>query len=239
MSFDAITTILFDLDGTLLPLDQEAFMHGYIDLFGRHCAQLGYDAKAATDGLLAGLQAMLQSDGSLTNKERFDQRFSTVSRIESEQFNSRFAPFYDEIFNQLRAHATPNPQSREVVEELSSKGYDLVLATSPLFPWQATHARVAWAGLEVGMFTVITTYEHCRYAKPHLEYYRSLLATIDRTVAECLMVGNDVDEDMVVSELGMEAYLVTDCLINRGDRTIDPLRRGSFEDFHLFCKEHL
>jgi hypothetical protein len=53
------------------------------------------------------------------------------------------------------------------------------------------------------------------------------------------MVGNDVGEDMVVSELGMETYLVTDCLINRNNWSIESLRRGSFVDFHLFCKEHL
>lgn len=240
MSLDAITTILFDLDGTLLPLDHEAFAHGYFTLFREHCAHLGYDSKAASDGLMAGMMAMLNdADGSLTNKERFDRAFFRVSGIESEHFNARFTPFYSEVFDQLVTSSKQNPLSREVVEYLGGKGYDLVLATAPLFPFQATHARIGWAGLEPGMFKTITTYEHCHYTKPHLAYYRSLLASIGRSASECLMVGNDVGEDMVVSELGMETYLVTDCLINRNNWSIESLRRGSFADFHLFCKEHL
>ena len=34
------------------------------------------------------------------------------------------------------------------------------------------------------------------------------------------MVGNDADEDMVAETLGMDVFLLTDCLINRGNREI-------------------
>ncbi len=239
MNFSAITTILFDLDGTLLPLDQEAFMYGYFDLFARHCTLLGYDAAMASKGLLAGLEAMMgEGDGTSTNKERFDRSFSLVSGIDSESFNTRFAPFYDEVFDQLRSTSTQSEHARQVVEYLTDKGYELVLATAPLFPWQATHARLRWAGLDPALFKTITTYEHCTYTKPHLRYYEQLLNEIDRRSEACLMVGNDVDEDMVVQALGMDAYLVTDCLINRSRSAIDGLMSGSLNDFHLFCKEH-
>ncbi len=240
MNFSAITTILFDLDGTLLPLDHDAFMHGYFDLFGTHCASLGYDVEKAIAGLFAGMKAMIfEGEGSLTNKERFDRAFSLQSGIDSESFNARFAPFYDEEFNQLEGTATRNERAIEVVEYLTDKGYELVLATAPLFPWQATHARIRWAGLDPSLFKTITTYENYMYTKPHLRYYENLLTEIDRKGEECLMVGNDVDEDMVALKLGMSAYLVTDCLINRSGSSIETLQSGSFHDFQLFCKEHL
>jgi FMN phosphatase YigB (HAD superfamily) len=240
MNFSAITTILFDLDGTLLPLDLDAFMHGYFDLFGKHCASLGYDVEKAIEGLFAGMKAMLfESDGSSTNKERFDRSFSSASGIESESFNARFASFYDGAFNQLESAATRSERAIAVVKYLNDKGYELVLATAPLFPWQATHARLRWAGLDPTLFKTITTYEHCRYTKPHLSYYQNLLTEIERPVDRCLMVGNDVEEDMVVQELGMSAYLVTDCLINRKEAPIEGLQRGSLDDFHHFCKEYL
>lgn len=240
MNFSAITTILFDLDGTLLPLDHDAFIHGYFDLFGKHCASLGYEVEAAIEGMFAGMKAMIfEGEGTSTNKERFDRAFSAVSGIDSESFNARFASFYRGEFNQLERAATRSERAIEVVEYLDDKGYELVLATAPLFPWQATHERIRWAGLEPAHFKTITTYERCRYTKPHLSYYKDLLEEIGREAEECLMVGNDVDEDMVALQLGMSTYLVTDCLINGRGASIEGLRSGSFHDFQRFCKEHL
>ncbi len=239
MQSRTFTTILFDLDGTLLPLDQQAFMHQYFNLFGRYCHFLGYNVDQALKGLEAGLGAMFASDGTSTNKERFDRHFAAVSGIDSDEFNVRFAPFYDETFNQIKETSSATSLSRTIVEELGAKGYELVLATAPLFPWQATHARLKWAGLEPEMFTVITTYEHCHYTKPALEYYQNLLKEIGRQPQECLMVGNDVQEDLVVSSLGMEAYLVTDCLINRDSTPVESFAQGSLAEFYQYAKERL
>ena len=41
-----ITTILFDLDGTLLPMDQEAFTTGYFKLLAKKLAPYGYEPKS-------------------------------------------------------------------------------------------------------------------------------------------------------------------------------------------------
>ena len=46
------------------------------------------------------------------------------------------------------------------------------------------------------------------------------------------MVGNDVDEDMCAEKLGFDTSFVTDCLINRHDKSISKYKRGSFEDFY-------
>ena len=41
-----INTILFDLDGTLLPMDQELFMKAYFQALGQKCISLSLDEKA-------------------------------------------------------------------------------------------------------------------------------------------------------------------------------------------------
>lgn len=41
------------------------------------------------------------------------------------------------------------------------------------------------------------------------------------------MVGNDVTEDMVASETGMQVFLLTDCLINKERKDISVYPRGS------------
>ena len=51
---------------------------------------------------------------------------------------------------------------------------------------------------------------------------------------ECAMVGNDVDEDMVAEELGMQVFLITDCLLNRHGKDISAYNRGGFADLIEF-----
>ena len=42
------------------------------------------------------------------------------------------------------------------------------------------------------------------------------------------MVGNDVAEDMIAADLGMEVFLLTDCLINKHGTNIDVYPHGDF-----------
>ena len=54
---------------------------------------------------------------------------------------------------------------------------------------------------------------------------------------ECVMIGNDVGDDMVAAEIGMQVFLVTDCLINRKDRDISDFRHGDMNALWEFIKE--
>jgi FMN phosphatase YigB (HAD superfamily) len=233
----AIHTLLFDLDGTLLPIDQDQFMHAYFALFVRKAGELGLDEKAALAGLQAGLKAMLSNNGEMTNKDRFDLVFSQVSGIESDLFNEQFSSFYQHEFHQLAAFAKPSLLAHMIVEKAKEKGYQVALATSPLFPAQGTEARIGWAGLHPDQFSLVSTYETYRHAKPHWNYYVQVLDELGVEASDCLMIGNDVREDMVVAEHGMETFLVTDCLINRDDRPLHPYRKGSLEELFDFLGE--
>lgn len=53
------------------------------------------------------------------------------------------------------------------------------------------------------------------------------------------MVGNDVGEDMVAGSLGMQVFLLTDCLINKNDEDIDKYPHGSFEQLLEHVKKTL
>ncbi len=237
MTTQPINTILFDLDGTLLPLDQDQFIPDYFSRFVVKGQELGYSPGLLATALQSGINAMVQNDGSLTNKERFDQVFEKVCGINAAEFNERFAPFYEYEFGLLKRHATPSPLAREIVHEVKEKGYTVVLATNPLFPWQGTKARLGWAHLESSQFSLVTTYEDFHHAKPNLGYYRQILQQIGKDASSCLMVGNDVEEDMVAQVLGMEVYLVTDYLINRKDKSVASYRTGSLQDLATFCEE--
>ncbi len=116
-------------------------------------------------------------------------------------------------------------------------GHRVVLATNPIFPAIATESRIRWAGLEPSDFEYYTTYENSRFSKPNLKYYEELLQKIGVEAGECLMVGNDVSEDMVAEKLGMKVFLLTDSMINKEGADIERYPHGDFDDLLTYIKE--
>ena len=112
-----------------------------------------------------------------------------------------------------------------------------MVATNPLFPLVAQEARLSWAGLNSDDFDYISHYENSRFCKPNLKYYEEILAKLDLNPAECLMVGNDVNEDIIAIELGMKVFLVTDCLLNPDNKDISVYPHGNFDDLEQFFDE--
>ena len=224
-----INTILFDLDGTLLPMDQEKFVNGYFKMLAAKLAPYGYEPQQLINAILAGIKAMIKNDGSQLNEDAFWKRFVEIYGDKVLADKPVFEDFYKNEFQDARSFCGFNPKAAETVRSLKDKGYRVVLATNPLFPSIATESRIRWAGLEPSEFDLYTTYENTSYCKPNLDYYRDILKRIDCRPEECLMVGNDVGEDMVVEALGMQVFLLTDCLINTQKKDITAYPHGSFE----------
>ena len=224
-----INTILFDLDGTLLPMDQEKFVNGYFKMLAAKLAPYGYEPQQLINAILAGIKAMIKNDGSQLNEDAFWKRFVDIYGDKVLADKPVFEDFYKNEFQDARSFCGFNPKAAETVRLLKDKGYRVVLATNPLFPSIATESRIRWARLEPSEFDLYTTYENTSYCKPNLDYYRDILKRINCRPEECLMVGNDVGEDMVVEALGMQAFLLTDCLINTQKKDITAYPHGSFE----------
>ena len=54
------------------------------------------------------------------------------------------------------------------------------------------------------------------------------------------MVGNDVEEDMMPTrELGMQSFLLTNCLINKKEQDISQFNHGDFEDLRVYLEDKL
>lgn len=224
-----INTILFDLDGTLLPMDQEKFVNGYFKMLAAKLAPYGYEPQQLINAILAGIEAMIKNDGSQLNEDAFWKRVVEIYGDKVLTDKPVFEDFYKNEFQDARSFCGFNPKAAETVRSLKDKGYRVVLATNPLFPSIATESRIRWAGLEPSEFDLYTTYENTPYCKPNLDYYRDILKRIDCRPEECLMVGNDMGEDMVVEALGMQVFLLTDCLINTQKKDITAYPHGSFE----------
>ena len=225
-----IKYILFDLDGTLLPMEQEEFTKAYFGSIAKTLAPIGYEPKKLVESIWSGTIDMIKNDGAMTNEEVFWNKFCEIYGDQARLDNKYFDDYYKTNFDSVRGSCGYNEMSAKVVAALKNKGYKLALATNPIFPSIATEKRIAWAGLDRNDFELYTTYENSKHCKPNLEYYKDILSSLGATAEECLMVGNDVSEDMVVSELGLKVFLVTDNLINKYNKDISNYTQGSLED---------
>ena len=224
-----ITTVLFDLDGTLLPMDQDIFVKDYFTRIAGKVAPHGYDPKQLIDMIWRGTAAMVKNDGTKTNEKTFWEYAVSVYGERIVQDKRFFDEFYEEEFDKIKSVCGYNPAAAETVHALKERGFRVVLATNPIFPARATQWRINWAGLTPEDFELYTTYENSSYCKPNLKYYQAILDQLQVHPSECLMVGNDVGEDMVAKQLGMQVFLLTDCIINKADADISEYPHGSFD----------
>ena len=229
-----IKTILFDLDGTLLRMDQDVFVKYYFGGLAAHMAPHGYDPNTLIKAIWEGTGAMIANNGETTNEAVF---WSILKEKLGEHVSddlAHFEEFYREGFEKARAACGDVKGVRDLIDRLHQKGIRTVLATNPIFPEIATNARIRWAGLTRNDFALITTYENSRHCKPNLDYYRDILQELNLDPMECCMVGNDVDEDMIARELGMQVFLLTDCLLNRSNSDISQFPHGDLSALEAF-----
>lgn len=230
----SLNAILFDLDGTLLPMDQEQFIQAYFTEISSYMKQYGYEEKKLIKAIWAGTSAMVKNNGTMSNMDAFWGVFREIYGDKMINDVPRFDEFYKTEFDKVSRICHPTFQAAELVKRLKSEGYRVILATSPIFPRIATECRIRWAGLDASDFEYVTTYENSHFCKPSPLYYDEIAKKCSLDAAECLMVGNDVDDDMTASLANMHVFLLTDCLINKNKTDIDRYPNGSFAELVAF-----
>lgn len=231
-----ITTVLFDLDGTLLPMDQETFTKAYFGGLARKLAPHGYEKDSLIAAIWSGTKAMVKNNGEKVNEEVFWDVFAGLLGEKTRDDIVFFEEFYANDFCKVQSSCGYDKKASETIKIIKNMGYRVALATNPLFPSTATEQRIAWAGLSPFDFELFTTYENSHYCKPNPDYYREVMSKLGVEPAECLMVGNDVGEDMIAETLGTRVFLLTDCLINKENKDISVYPHGSFDKLIKFIK---
>lgn len=229
-----INTFLFDLDGTLLPMDMDKFERKY---FGALAKKLSvyFKPEMLVKYIWKSTGAMVKNTGGFeTNKEVFFRDFIDSTGADIEKLNPIFDEFYLKEFKSIGALFPGEPYMVKAVGLLKERGYNVVVATNPIFPMEAIKERLRWAGFKPEDFSYITSYENMHYCKPNVEYYSEVLSITDRYPDECIMVGNDVEEDLVASKLGIKTFLIEDCMINRGGEPPKTDFHGTYKEFHDF-----
>ena len=223
-----IKTILFDLDGTLLPMQQDEFTTAYFDRLSKKLAPYGYEPKRLIDGVWHGTKAMVKNNGTQTNEQVFWKEFAELFDEKVYSDIEKFNEFYATDFDKLKSYCGFNEQANQTIKRLKETGCTLVLASNPVFPMVAQKKRMLWAGVNPDDFALITSYENSHYCKPDPLYYKEIADKSGVKASECLMVGNDTTEDAAAMLTGADFFLLTDCLLNNERKDISKYTRGSF-----------
>lgn len=231
MAKTSYKAVFFDLDGTILPMDMGVFMQKYLTALSGFVASHGLDGEVFTQGLNLGIRAMVDHEDERSNAAVFWEAFFNVATNDRDEWISLFESFYEHEFGSIGEDIVANPCAAESIKLLQDKGYPLVLATMPMFPLRAVEWRLAWAGVDPETFSRITHFENSTSIKPKLAFYEENLRAGGLEPHEVLMVGNNTLEDLECLKLGMDAYLITDFLLNPNEFDLASVKHGSFQDF--------
>ena len=233
-----LKAVLCDLDGTLLPMDQDAFTNLYFNLMAETMEPHGYDRESLIKTIWKGTGAMVQNDGLLTNEEVFWKYFTAqYPQRDIEADKPLFNAFYSTVFQKAIQACSPCAEANALIKSLKKHNIRVVLATNPLFPSVATFTRIGWAGLDRNDFEYVSTYENSHFCKPNSCYYDEILKKLSLKAEECVMVGNDAEEDTAASVLGVKCFLLTDCLINKHNCDIQQYPHGGFDTLNAYLMD--
>lgn len=233
---DGRKTILFDLDGTLLPMDIEKFEKMYFKGLCK-CMMNKIDPNELYKHIWGGTKEMILNTGPNTNMEVFEKYFNENTSLNYAECEETFMGFYRTDFQDCVDACTVTNLSKEIIDTLISKGYNVAIATNPIFPQIATYSRLNWLGIDPTIFPLVTTFENSHSAKPNPYYYKEVCEKLGVDPSECIMVGNDVKEDGIAATLGMKVMLVKDCLLNVEGLSTDSFEMGTLEEVLIWARE--
>jgi FMN phosphatase YigB (HAD superfamily) len=188
--------LFIDLDKTLLDINFDAFLKAYFGLLIPKLKEIIID-KDPLNILNISVDYMINEKNGELNILKFYKKFTELSKIKEEKAKEVFLKFYIEDFPKLSLFGRPTKNGRETIIKLIESGYKVVLATNSIFPEIAIFERMKWANVRDIDFELVTTMENMHYAKPHIEYYLEILEKINAKNSEVLMVGDDLNMDII------------------------------------------
>lgn len=229
-----LTAILFDLDGTLLPLEFNEFIPGYLGLLNEKFRTAFPDGSLARTVMVC-TDAMVNNDGSTSNADAFWTDFEARTGQNRIDLLPAFEKFYRDDFGSLGAGIGRWEKAASAVGAARQAGLKTVLATNPVFPRLAVEHRLEWAGVAPAQFDFITDYENMSFAKPNPLYYTQIATEIEVPAESCLMIGNDVRLDLAPAQsAGMKTFMVRSDYSAYGPDGFSADREGTLEELITF-----
>lgn len=207
-----ISTLLIDLDDTLLDNNMRRFLPAYLKKLGEHFSNHASPDHIASQ-VMAGSLAMIQNmDPARTLHEIFAEYFYPILGASEEELRPNIEQFYSEVFPTLRSYTGQRESANQLVTAALEAGMEVVIATNPLFPLTAIEQRLAWAGVAVEAYdyALVSSYETFHFAKPHTAYYAEVLGRLGTPPHDAAMIGNDVSDDLIPAQtMGMAVFHIS------------------------------
>lgn len=206
-----ITTILFDMDSTLNSIDEMEFSRKYFKMlherfFSEFDIQFFYDSLTEITK-----QVMTSNSPRELAVETFMKEMSKRYNKPAKKLYENFIEFYATDYNQLEEFVRPADGAQEAVQICFDKGYNVIIATTPVFTEDAIMKRLRWSGMGEFTFELVTHAENMHFSKPNEKYYREILKKIKKKKKpnECIMVGNEFWGDVYSPyQVGLATFYV-------------------------------
>ena len=209
-----IKAVIFDLDGTLLPMNEDKFVEGYLKLLSKHLAPYGYAPNDVVSAIWKGTKNMFANNGEKTNAEVFWNSFAEDFGTEKLADRPIFDDFYANVFPKTKEFCGVNNQAKAVIDFIKAKGLKLILATNPIYPLEAVAHRLEFIGISKEDFDYITHYENSHFSKGNPNYFTEILKINNLSADEVLFYGNNELQDGECSlKAGIHAVMVGDDVI--------------------------
>ena len=235
-----LKAVFFDLDGTLLYMDEPKFLEIYFDAMDSWIKDKGLDAEKIIEGTKVGTRAMFKNDGSATNEEvffkGFEEHLGEVTKRDIEVLNT----YYDSAFEETFAACKPNPYSRGIVKACREMGLKVILSTNPLFPKVATLKRMALSNLYEEDFDLVTTYENSSFCKPDPRYFHEIMNRFALTPDKVIVFGNNTYDDGECALMaGLKCYIIESENLIENEKSTHDFERIKITDVISTVKKHI
>jgi len=224
------TTLLLDLDDTLLDTNMDDFVPVYFRALSK-ALEKDVASDVMLPALIAGTRMMLANDDPATTlMQAFDRHFFPAVGIPKEILGVSIDRYYEETFPSLEAVISTRPDAVAFANWALESGYRLAIATNPVFPLRAIQHRLRWAGLPVEEFpfALVSSYETFHFTKSLPAYFIEVVATMGWPDGPVIMIGNDINMDLVpAAQAGLPTFW-----INYGGDAVadDEIPHGGFSD---------
>ncbi len=206
-----IKGVLLDLDNTLLHNPDRQWVRTFRQGWDRHFADC-FGINRASDALRKAIGSLnAKPESYLTNAELILDKLVYEMPLSRAEISAALISFYVGPYHCFRANTSPMARSAELVEDLLNQGLLVAIATNPLFPEDATRARIVWAGLGdfISELALITHSENMHFAKPDPAYFAEVIARVGVEPDECLVIGDNLTNDITPARaLGMQTWQV-------------------------------
>jgi len=227
-------TVLFDLDDTLLHTNMREFLPEYFNILSKALDHIASQDRLIKQIHYAVKQMTVNRDPGRLLSDIFAEHFYQPLGTTETACRQDIDMFYAKDFPNLRQLTEKKPEAQELITWCKQQNFTMAIATNPLFPETATRQRIEWAGLNPEDFRFFSTFNNFHFTKPNLAYYAECLGRLGWPDYPAVMVGDNLQYDLLpVEAMGMATFWV-DPSVRNPDRN-----HGQISDVKEFLENQL